>query len=124
MSVKLNLAALAQVLGPAGPVGRCVLDSTIRVENQAKKNCPVDEGRLRASITHTPVLPGPLGPAAFVYSDVEYAGFVHDGTAPHGIDGNPLLAWNGDSGPAFAPHVDHPGTAPQPFLADACDAAL
>lgn len=125
MAVRIDQGALDRVLNsPGGPVAKAVLESAIRVENAAKRLCPVDEGRLRASITHTTPRLSITGPSVQVYSDVEYALFVHEGTSPHEITGNPLLAWNGDDGPAFARSVQHPGTKAQPYLRDACPAAL
>lgn len=44
-------------------------------EGHAKLVCPVDTGRLRNSITHTV-----NGDAAYIGSNVEYAGFVEQGT--------------------------------------------
>ena len=46
-----------------------------KIERGAKANCPVDTGRLRGSIT-TEI--GSL--QADIGSNVEYAGYVHDGT--------------------------------------------
>lgn len=37
---------------PDGPVGRDILRRTLKVEARAVELCPVDEGRLRADISH------------------------------------------------------------------------
>lgn len=50
-----------------------------------------------------------------------YSAFVHEGTRPHVIaakDGG-LLAFEGAGGTVFAKKVNHPGTQPNPFLANA-----
>lgn len=57
------------------------------VERQAKQDCPVDQGFLRASITHevelsTRELVGRIG------SNLEYAPYVHNGTGIYAVDGN------------------------------------
>jgi hypothetical protein len=53
-----------------------------------------------------------------------YSLFVHEGTQPHAIYGNPTLSFWWDAGPNgpgqyFFSSVQHPGTRPQPFLRDA-----
>ena len=50
-----------------------------RVEAQAKRDCPVDTGRLRASIT-TEVFATGTDLGVRVGSNVNYASYVHDGT--------------------------------------------
>ena len=57
------------------------------VERQAKQDCPVDEGILRASITHevsfdANEIVGRIG------SNLEYAPYVHNGTGIYAVDGN------------------------------------
>ena len=61
--------------------------SLLIVENKAKQNCPVDDGILRASITHTieikeDALIGKVG------SNLEYAPYVHQGTGVYAINGD------------------------------------
>lgn len=46
------------------------------IENQAKINCPVDDGTLRASITHSSEKEGDLYNGV-IGSNVEYAPYVH-----------------------------------------------
>jgi phage gpG-like protein len=53
------------------------------VENDAKRNCPVDTGRLRQSITHR--IEGSTG---IVGTNVEYAPYVEYGTGKHALGGN------------------------------------
>ena len=52
------------------------------VENSAKKNCPVNDGQLRQSITH--VVEGTKGE---VGSNVEYAPYVEIGTGIYSTEG-------------------------------------
>lgn len=51
----------------------------LRVQNEARKLCPVDTGRLRSSIQATPGRDG-RGPYVEVGTNVEYAPFVEYGT--------------------------------------------
>ena len=53
-----------------------VEDIGLRIDKEAKKNCPVDTGNLRASITVDI-----NGVEAEVGTDVEYAPFVEYGTS-------------------------------------------
>lgn len=54
-----------------------------RIEREAKRNAPVDTGRLRASIS-TRLVPGPTGPVAEVGTNVAYAAAQEYGTR-HGV---------------------------------------
>jgi len=58
-------------------LGRGMEKAVLLVEGEAKKNCPVDTGRLRSSITGkvTEEYVGIIG------TDVEYAPFVEHGTS-------------------------------------------
>lgn len=51
----------------------------IRVQNEARKLCPVDTGRLRSSIQHTPGTDA-QGPYVDVGTNVEYGPHVEYGT--------------------------------------------
>lgn len=64
---------------PTGPVAKGVVAATLRVERSAKRLCPVDTGRLRASITHA-LEHDTLGFVGIVGTDVEYAPYVELGT--------------------------------------------
>lgn len=92
------------------------------IERKAKQNCPVDQGILRASITHqasfdSQKIVGVIG------SNLEYAPYVHQGTG--------IYAKNGDgrktpwvyvvpSGKYKGGHVTQ-GQHPNPFLEKARD---
>lgn len=62
-----------------GPVGRDLARRAIKVENAAKRYCPVDTGRLRSSITRELAREGD-DLTARIGTNVEYARFVELGT--------------------------------------------
>lgn len=77
--VVFDPAALAELVR-SDPVAAALARAAVTVEGAAKRLCPVDTGRLRASITHR------LGedaesPFAEVGTDVEYAAYVEFGTS-------------------------------------------
>ena len=88
------------------------------IENKAKELCPVDDGMLRASITHK-VQESSVGTiTGTVGTGVEYAPYVHQGTG--------LFAVNGDGRKEPWVYKDAKGQfhktigqKPQPFLLDA-----
>lgn len=88
------------------------------IENKAKELCPVDDGVLRASITHK-VQESSVGTiTGTVGTGVEYAPYVHQGTG--------LFAVNGDGRKEPWVYKDAKGQfhktigqKPQPFLLDA-----
>lgn len=87
-SVTTNPAVVNRVLSQAGMqwggrVGRAVV-------NQAKRNVPVDEGRLRASISHN-VTTTPTGVTVTVGSPLEYAAYQERGTGIYGPHGTPIV---------------------------------
>lgn len=57
------------------------------VEATSKRDCPVDYGQLRASITHK-VETGTNEIVGYVGSNVEYAAYVHEGTGVYAKNGN------------------------------------
>lgn len=116
-----NSGALRLLLeGPNGGVAKDLARRAIRVESRAKSLCPVDTGRLRSSITWRIVYSGGKLDA-LVGTNVEYAVFVHEGTRPHEIHGNPWLYWKGADHPVKM--VNHPGTKARKFLVNALPAA-
>lgn len=82
----------------------------ILVENDAKINCPVDSGQLRASITHEV-----RDKTGIVGTNVEYAPYVEYGTGIYAKDGNGRQdRWSyQDAEGAWHSTV---GQQPQPFL--------
>lgn len=86
------------------------------VENEAKTNCPVDDGVLRASITHqVEDNKGVIG------SNVEYAPYVHEGTGLYAKDGQGRQAVPWTYKDAEGKYHSTKGQKPQPFLQDALD---
>lgn len=100
--------ALAKGLEKAGQI----------VENDAKRNCPVDDGILRASITH---VVNTDESNVSIGTNVEYAPYVHEGTGIYNPDGR-KTAWiyTTADGETYVSH----GQKAQPFLQDAIDSNL
>lgn len=130
VNVQWDDAELNRMLGPQGIVGRDNFARTKRVENRAKRLCPVDTGRLRASIQST--MPQQVGNlvVSYVYTDVRYGAYVHAGTGIYGPHRTPIvpvtspvLVFQPRGGPVvFARSVR--GVRPRPFLTDALPAAV
>ncbi len=120
-----------------GPVGKDILRRTLAVEARAVVLCPVDEGRLRASIDHE-VTRDSDGLVGRVGTDVEYALDVERGTgvfeetvpgiAPSKSKGQRITAQGGgvlrfEIGGEVIYRRSIKGMRPQPFLRPALDAA-
>lgn len=139
-SVVIDPAALRELLySPQGPVYRDIQIQTSKVKNRALALCPVNGGRLRASITDQ-IIMEPTGPVGRVGTNVEYALFVHEGTGIYGPKGTPYtivprakralaFVWkgaptapNGRGGRHVYRRVTVQGTRPKPFLRNALDA--
>lgn len=90
MDVRIDAAALNNLLrGPSGPVIIDLARRAIRVQNRAKQLCPVDTGRLRASITYEIRLDN-RSPYALVGTNVFYAPYQEEGTGIYGPRGTPI----------------------------------
>lgn len=76
VTVQVNAINMSKLLGEHGEIAAWVGRLVLRVEGVAKRICPVDTGRLRASISSR-VEPGPVG---VVGTNVEYAPYVELGT--------------------------------------------
>ena len=89
-----------------------------RAVNRAKILCPVDTGRLRASIQGEARRTWTLRPQFIVFSNVDYAPMVNDGTRPHVIRPRNARALRFEVGGriVYARYVMHPGTRARPFL--------
>lgn len=78
--VKLDESGLRQILqGNDGPVFQELQRRVLKVHAAAVQNCPVDTGRLRSSIRWS-MGTDSQGLVGLVGSDVEYAGYINDGT--------------------------------------------
>lgn len=86
--------------------------------NRSKILCPVDTGRLRASLHGNLSRTWTLRPQYTISTDVEYAPFVHDGTAPHTIRPRnaQVLRFMINGRVQYARVVHHPGTRVRPFI--------
>ncbi|MGW3164836.1 HK97 gp10 family phage protein [Streptomyces sp. NPDC001142] len=97
---------------------------TTATANEARRRAPVNNGPLRASIRDSVAIRGSTV-VGEVYSDLEYAAYVHQGTGVYGPAGKPIrpvrakvLSWQPRGGPrAFARSVR--GQRPNPFLLSA-----
>lgn len=88
------------------------------VETQAKQDCPVDQGFLRASITSETEVTGDeiIGR---IGSNLEYAPYVHNGTGIYAVNGDGRKTpwfYKVKAGKYKGGHLTV-GQKPQPFLA-------
>ena len=88
------------------------------VETQAKQDCPVDQGFLRASITsETELIEDAI--TGRIGSNLEYAPYVHNGTGIYAVNGDGRKTpwfYNVKAGKYQGGHLTV-GQKPQPFLA-------
>jgi len=120
-----GIDAMAKLLKEAPAImqeelSKAVTALALFIEGEAKHNCPVDTGNLRASI-HT-VVESLF--EAYVGTNTQYAPDVEYGTDPHVITARNAKALHffGKNGPVFARSVKHPGTTAQPYLEPAYEA--
>ncbi|MBZ3909421.1 HK97 gp10 family phage protein [Streptomyces acidiscabies] len=106
--------------GMSADVAKAVDRTRIDVQNEARRRAPVDTGRLRSSIVSR-VEGGGRSLGYAVGTNVSYAADVEYGTAPHVIKpkDKKALFWPGAAHPVA--QVNHPGTAPRPFLRPAIE---
>ena len=115
--VRLDRASLQRVMTNASR--RELKEASRQVVNRARVLAPVDTGRLRASIRADPPRIFSLRGSVTVGSDVEYSGYVNDGTRPHTIRPRRtggVLRFQVGGQVVFARVVNHPGTRARPFL--------
>lgn len=84
-----NAQVVAYLRSANGPVWRDVQRRGNRVLNEARRLCPVDEGRLRSSLTLEMQTVQNL-PAAVVGTNLEYGLYVHEGTGIYGPRRTPI----------------------------------
>lgn len=78
--IRFDQRGLEQLFAsPNGPAGKYLKRKAIQVQRGAKQRCPVDTGRLRASITEALGEDG-RGLVARIGTNVEYARHVEFGT--------------------------------------------
>jgi phage gpG-like protein len=113
----------------AAPLRKALTASAFVVQNDAKKESPVDTGRLRASITNA-VDASAVPRFATVGTNVIYARAVHDGRKPGSQPptAGELALWarrHGNINPyVLARSIKRRGTKPRPFLRSAFEANL
>lgn len=90
------------------------------IEADAKRDCPVDDGRLRTSITHQ-VEASEEKANGRVGTNVEYAPYVHEGTGIYAADGNGRQTPWVYSDPKTGERIFTHGTKPRPFMRNAMD---
>ncbi len=89
----------------------------LMVEGEAKKNCPVDQGHLRASMIHD-VRINSDEIVGTISNSSEYAPYVHQGTGIYAKDGNGRKTpwkYEAKAGKYKGWHITK-GQKPQPFL--------
>lgn len=103
------------------PMLNAMRDATLMVQRDAKKNAPVDTGRLRASITPEVRMDGEVM-VGVVGSNVAYAPFMELGTRPHWVPPGVLDVWarrHGLSAFVVMRAIAVKGTAPRRYLQSA-----
>ena len=95
----------------------------VRAADAVRAVAPRRTGNLAASLHGIADATGD-GFTVQVLSEIDYARYVIDGTAPHPIDpvAKKALFWEGAEHPVR--HVNHPGTTADPFGEDAAGALV
>jgi hypothetical protein len=122
----LNQQALSELLeSPTGGVGRELFRRGVRVQARARQLCPVDTGRLRASI-NVEMTRNRNRLACRVGTNVKYARFVHYGTGVYGPKSRPItpthasvMAFTPRGGKAVVYASSVRGMPGVPFLSEA-----
>ena len=90
VEITIDEAGVQRLLrSPDGDVYKAVDRVVQATRNLAVSMAPVDEGPLRASL-RTRVVAGPREVKGWVYSELEYALYVHEGTGIYGPRGAPI----------------------------------
>lgn len=118
ISVKVDTSAFKGNPMPAVRKGvtKALKNGAEQVRRTAQELAPKDTGFLSESISVEYVAPmryqvcPHMGP-------FKYDVYMEEGTPPHGIDGHPLLYWEGAMHPV--PHVNHPGTEAYKYMEEA-----
>lgn len=114
--VKRRIEEVCSALLPEALV-RGLTEACQIVENDAVRNCPVDDGILKASLNYDVAQDGSNG---IVGTNVEYAPYVHEGTGIYAKGGNGRQTpWTYKT-PDGKYHTTE-GQKPNPFLQDSLD---
>ena len=116
INVKVDTSAFKGNPMPAARQGitNALKNGAEQVRRTAQELAPKDTGELAESIH------------SFYYGPMKYRIqpekdpidlYMEEGTRPHGIDGHPLLYWEGAMHPV--PHVNHPGTEAYKYMEEA-----
>lgn len=90
VTITVNDAEVDRLLrSPEGDVGQAVRRVVLATRNLAVSMAPVDDGPLRASL-RTKFEYGSREVKGWVYSDLEYSIYVHEGTGIYGPRGQPI----------------------------------
>lgn len=124
--VTMDQNAIANLTQPGRMVDRYTKGKAGSVAVKARQIVPVKSGKLRGSIRVVQArdVKGRYTVGYNVEADAPYARYVHDGTRPHVIVGNPLLVFQVGGATVFARRVNHPGTKANPFLLRATQAVF
>ena len=116
ISVKVDTSAFKGNPMPAARRGitNALKNGAEQVRRTAQELAPKDTGELAESI-HSYY----CGPMKYrIEPDKPPIDlYMEEGTRPHGIDGHPLLYWEGAMHPV--PHVNHPGTEAYKYMEEA-----
>lgn len=109
-----RVQAILGALDPRETAGEALLQTGLVIERDAKREAPVDTGRLRSSITTEQE----GWNRVVVGTNVEYAEAVEFGTPPHVIEPKEkkALAFTVGGKRVVVKRVNHPGTKARPFL--------
>lgn len=117
----LQAATLQIIQETAGRMNKACLI----VESEAKRNCPIDQGILRASITsETDITESEI--IGRIGSNLFYAPYAHNGTGIYAKDGNGRKTpwgYEAAAGKYKGFHWTH-GQRPRPFLENATKSKL
>lgn len=118
ISVKVDTSAFKGNPMPAARQGitNALRNGAEQVKRTAQELAPRDTGALSESISVRYAGPMRFQIAPNV-APFNYDVYMEEGTRPHGIDGHPLLYWEGALHPV--PHVNHPGTEAYKYMEEA-----
>ena len=116
INVKVDTSAFKGNPMPAARRGitNALKNGAEQVRRTAQELAPKDTGTLSESISVK--YAGPMRYQIFPNTPM-YDLYMEEGTRPHGIDGHPLLYWEGALHPV--PHVNHPGTEAYKYMEEA-----
>ena len=116
INVKVDTSAFKGNPMPAARLGitNALKNGAEQVRRTAQELAPKDTGALSESISVK--YAGPMRYQIFPNTPM-YDLYMEEGTRPHGIDGHPLLYWEGALHPV--PHVNHPGTEAYKYMEEA-----